>query len=638
MKLIYQRYIFSVVQLPSLCIGLALGVDHSVFLCEGGSVLTCGLNTHHQLGHFPPPPLLLAPAPVTARSSAPKFPAAVGVAAARFHSLFWTADAVYTWGLNGGQLGHIRGERTILQPKLVSSLTGRDNKITEVVASDGASVVLTARGDVVALCEYQSKKLGQRQHNVVKIAVTGGQLDPGSGQSPGGQEDIDFKLVAGGGSVLKVMVLSVTGRVSVWEDNRENAFIPCMFNVSKEIIVKDIVLHKSGLVIVTAGGESWSGSHQHSTSKSSKIPAKDILKIKRLPNIHRGVSVSCDPKGRNFCVLQVSPNEALTEIPEVSPSSMKQNMNTILKDVSEHDDLHDVVCVVAGKRFPAHAFILASGSESFAKQLKYLDEDLEEDEHEPVILEVEDVLPQIFEQILTYLYTKTCDLLLEGPCKVKIEDLKNSQEKPNNNTIHMIGNPKEVSAFSVYADNKKKKKQSKTERDALSKAKIDNPLIHLQEAAKQLGIFGLVKTVDCLKFSEGRISRKSELPRPKLDFCIKNSPELQDVTIICDNEEEVHAHKCVLVSRSEYFFSMFSSSWSESCCELTLPLEVNLVQTVLDYLYTDDCAKVGFILLPDTTNFTSCRFLGEQICGCRIRVQYTGSGGPVFAESTETNL
>ena len=570
---------------------MALGVDHSVFLCEGGSVLTCGLNTHHQLGHFPPPPLLLAPAPVTARSSSPKFPAAVGVAAARFHSLFWTADAVYTWGLNGGQLGHIKGERTIVQPKLVSSLTGRENKITEVVVSDAASVVLTARGDVVALCEYQSKKLGQRQHNVVKIAVTGGHLDPGSGQSPGGTEDIDFKLVAGGGSVLRVMVLSVTGRISIWEDNRENAFIPCMFNVSKEIIVKDIVLHKSGLVIVTAGGEAWSGTHHQSTSKSSKIPTKDILKIKRLPNIHRGVSVSCDAKGRNFCVLQVCPNEALTEIPEVSSSSMKQNMTTLLTDVSEYDDLHDVVCVVASKRYPAHAFILASGSESFAKQLKFLNKEVEETE--PVILEVEDVLPQIFQQILKYLYTKTCDLLFEGPCNVKIEEPKTSQNKQNNNTIHVNGNPKEVSAFGVYADNKKKKKQSKTDREALSKAKTNNPLIHLQEAAKQLGIFGLVKTVDCLKFSEGRISKKSDLPRPKLDFCSKNSPELQDVTIICDNEEEVLAHKCVLVSRSEYFFSMFSSSWSESCCELTLPLEVNLVQTVLDYLYTDDCARVS---------------------------------------------
>ena len=51
---------------------------------------------------------------VVCRSNAPKYPAALGVAAARFTSLFWSVDSVYTWGLHGGQLGHIRGqERTV---------------------------------------------------------------------------------------------------------------------------------------------------------------------------------------------------------------------------------------------------------------------------------------------------------------------------------------------------------------------------------------------------------------------------------------------------------------------------------------------------------------------------------------------
>ena len=32
--------------------------------------------------------------------------------------------------------------------------------------------------------------------------------------------------------------------------------------------------------------------------------------------------------------------------------------------------------------------------------------------------------------------------------------------------------------------------------------------------------------------------------------------------------------------------------WSESSSQLSLPLEANIVQTVIDYLYTDDSAKV----------------------------------------------
>ena len=58
--------------------------------------------------------------------------------------------------------------------------------------------------------------------------------------------------------------------------------------------------------------------------------------------------------------------------------------------------------------------------------------------------------------------------------------------------------------------------------------------------------------MEYLKFSDGRT--EEDLPRPKLDLCSKNSPEPQYVTIICDmEEEEVLAHKCVLVSSSGYF-------------------------------------------------------------------------------------
>ena len=41
-----------------------------------------------------------------------------------------------------------------------------------VVTSDGAVVVLTGKGDVVALTEYSTRKLGQRQHNVAQLEVS----------------------------------------------------------------------------------------------------------------------------------------------------------------------------------------------------------------------------------------------------------------------------------------------------------------------------------------------------------------------------------------------------------------------------------------------------------------------------------
>jgi len=584
------------VQLSSACTDVALGVDHSVFLTEGGVVHTCGINTFHQLGHHPPPSLLLAPAPITPRGTT-KHPPALGVAAARFHSLFWTADSVYTWGLNAGQLGHIRGDKSVIQPKLVASLAGKENKIQMVVVSDGASVVLTAKGDVVALYEYGSKKLGQRQHNIARLAVSGGNLDSMAGPGLGDtSDDIDFKLVAGGGSSLKVLLLSITGKISVWEEHRENSFIPCLFSLSREVIVSDVALHKGGLVVVSKRGEAWTGTHQpHYRRPQSPTspraggpapPTTDLIKLKRIQHIHRAVAAVCDAKGKNFCILQVTPNEALTEIPDIAPSDMVKNMKTLLEDANEFDDMHDVLCVVGKQKIAAHSFVLASGSETFSKQLRFAELT------NPTIIEIDDIHPDIFKQVLQFLYYKSCDLMREGPCPITIEEktVESTQE-----ILEINGNPKEVSAFSVYSENKNRKKKNnknKNEQETIKKTKTSNAIILLQEAAKSLGIFGLSKVLDCFKIVEGRIVKKSSPAWVKLDYCSKNFEELQDVTITCDEEKEIYAHKCILTCRSEYFFSMFSSGWSESCSSLSLPLPVSTVQTVVDFLYRDESSQV----------------------------------------------
>ena len=245
-------------------------------------------------------------------------------------------------------------------------------------------------------------------------------------------------------------------------------------------------------------------------------------------------------------------------------------MKTLLEEVSETDDLHDVVCLVGKKRFPAHSFVLSSGSESFAKQLLYVEDD------KPV-LEVADVKPDIFAQILQYLYYKCCDMMTEGPCPIKIQEQTPS---PDINTLELNGNPKQVSAFSVYSDNRNRKKKiskDKLEAEIAAKNKTPNPILMLQDAAKYLGVYGLSKIMDSYKLVEGNIVRKTSPSRPKLSFCCQNFPELQDVTIVCDDSEEVFAHKSILVSRSEYFFSMFCSGWAESSAQLSLPLPVSTV-------------------------------------------------------------
>lgn len=65
-------------------------------------ILTCGLNTYHQLGISPPPSLVSEPQLIEIKSIGTKI---IGIAASTFHSVVWTCNTVYTCGLHAGQLG-----------------------------------------------------------------------------------------------------------------------------------------------------------------------------------------------------------------------------------------------------------------------------------------------------------------------------------------------------------------------------------------------------------------------------------------------------------------------------------------------------------------------------------------------------
>ena len=124
-----------------LCSQVAAAKDHTVVLTEEGYVYTFGLNTFHQLGLAPPPASAHVPKQVgmpmkkgifmnnlvtgfrlditsyamflmcfciKVFSKTLKGRTVIGVAAGRFHTVLWTREAVYTMGLNGGQLGKSR--------------------------------------------------------------------------------------------------------------------------------------------------------------------------------------------------------------------------------------------------------------------------------------------------------------------------------------------------------------------------------------------------------------------------------------------------------------------------------------------------------------------------------------------------
>lgn len=84
----------------------------------------------------------------------------------RYHSVAWGHKSLYTWGLNGGQLGHKVNNKTeeqyVVTPKKVKFINVDDVDIRAVAASDGATVVCTDRGDIYVLHEYLCRKIASR--------------------------------------------------------------------------------------------------------------------------------------------------------------------------------------------------------------------------------------------------------------------------------------------------------------------------------------------------------------------------------------------------------------------------------------------------------------------------------------------
>ena len=180
---------------------------------------------------------------------------------------------------------------------------------------------------------------------------------------------------------------------------------------------KEVFAHKC---ILGARSEYYGGMFNSAGSESSAV-----IKMPLPANIMEAVvDFLCDSKGRNICVLQGAPNEALTLVHESSASKMEQNLDAMLREVSEFDSLHDVTCQVGDRRFPGHSFVPATGSKSLSKQLRSAK--LQEEQE------------QVVDQVLQLLYTELCDLFHDGAKAASLATLELQEQQD----IHKVsGDP-----------------------------------------------------------------------------------------------------------------------------------------------------------------------------------------------------
>uniref|UniRef100_A0A673L2Z8 Inhibitor of Bruton tyrosine kinase-like n=1 Tax=Sinocyclocheilus rhinocerous TaxID=307959 RepID=A0A673L2Z8_9TELE len=619
------------------CSQIAAARDHTVVLTEEGYVYTFGLNTHHQLGLAPPPASSQVPKQVTSKSL--KGRSVIGVAAGRFHTVLWTRDAVYTVGLNGGQLGYLlepNGEKCVTVPRQVSALHHKDVTIAMAAASNGATVCVTEKGDVYLLTDYQCKKLASKQLNLKKVLVSGGSLD----------HRIDPQLLHdGGGEKLVILALDETGRVFCWR-SMGTSVRQCRWAYGRQVFMSDIALSKNSMMFVTQDGEGfsgqWLGQYKKAVDKKGIEAIRPVtyecsvvsdgmevsghsdgggvyerIRLEKLPYVHRAVSITMDSKGRNFGVLQADPKTSLYEVPTASASTFSQHFQRLLTEADETDSIHDVTLQAGNRTFAAHKYILSMRSDFFRKVLhpegcKEGAEDGEVKKGEDAVgcdlLVLEKVSPEMLEQALHFIYTDSCEMLVHGTRPIVPRSNQSSDPEPQQQLIHSLQalGLEKRSALDVYrslpaktledADKPKAKstKSGKKGKSGNVGEPGQNSVKMLQGVAKKLGLGSLSARLDGVKFENGKISVVQKKTGNKLRFNQKKCSYLCDVTLRSEDGREFPCHKCVLCARLEYFNSMLGSPWIEatSCTALDMPTTSEVLQAILEYIYTDESPTV----------------------------------------------
>uniref|UniRef100_A0A3P8VIF4 Inhibitor of Bruton tyrosine kinase n=1 Tax=Cynoglossus semilaevis TaxID=244447 RepID=A0A3P8VIF4_CYNSE len=398
------------------CSQVAAAKDHTVVLTEEGYVFTFGLNTFYQLGLGPPPVSVHVPKQVFSRMLKGK--TAIGVAAGRFHTVLWTREAVYTVGLNGGQLGYLldpNGEKCVTALRQVSALHHKDVTIAMAAASDAATVAVTEKGDVYLLADFQCKKIASRLLNIRKVVVSGGCLD----------HRVDPQVLnAGGGEKAVILALDEAGRVFCWRSSGTSAR-QCRWAYGRQVFMSDIALSENSMMFVTQEGEgfsgAWAGEYKKYSDKkvnvenpshSDGVTQYERIRLEKLASIHRAVSITVDSKGLNFGVLQSDPKTRLdgvkyehgkiivTHKKQGNKPKFCQRKCSYLCDVTLKSE--------DGKEFPCHKSVLCARLEYFNSMLG--NPWIEASSCNALELPISSEILQV---ILEYIYTDECPTIKE---------------------------------------------------------------------------------------------------------------------------------------------------------------------------------------------------------------------------------
>ncbi|CAF0741171.1 unnamed protein product [Adineta steineri] len=601
------------------CIDIAITRDCSYFLTEKGCLWSCGLNNYHQLGH-PGITKLLVPTKVQFRQI--KDRKITHIACGRFHVALIVDDGqLFTFGLNAGHLGHPKtNDLYIQQPLLVTKFNSQSEYVQKLVCSDYAIICYTNKDAIYVLNDYKYRKIVKHVPQVTQIAVVGGKLESNGILD---EENIDDDL--------KVFYVQ-SNKLYLYHE-RESSNVKaklCLWATKQRLSIEQIAAGTNALIFSTNTGQVYTASLDKLANVNRKIehdpPSNSIyderayqyLTPSPIPLLHRCRLLTTDRTGRSLVALQYHPTTHLSAYPRQPQSSFQDNLHELLNE-AEH--MHDIMLEINNNQtFPAHKYILSMRSPYFRERIIK-----KEIDHLSIINETNHFIdPEFFQLILEYIYTDKCPWLNYSH-KLKIRDeheyqaylirMKSTDDDINDHRFFARARQQASTASSTNQHGTKSKKKKKSgvtspTNEFIPGQQTDDELTigleRLIELAKLFQLHNLRKRLDTIKQSRQKSSTNSYDEsigqiKQRYHYTREALPDLHDVTIISEDGKKISCHKCILTSRLDYFRHMFFAGWieSQSNSELNMAIPSDLLEIIIDYLYTDNI---------------SSKFTVEQLC------------------------
>lgn len=331
---------------------IAISNNHSIVLTSDGDVYTWGMNGFNQLGVNTPSTKsvnsylddwIATPMLVAGELRKNKTKMLFGVDVSKIHSVTWTKNELYFWGLNVGQMG-IQRIRDDVEVKLHDesvkgeiqssprSVSLRD-EIKCVSTTELCTCVVTVLNDIHVYYNFQHYKLP-------KVPVKGL-----------GDKHFDFfkpRRLTEGMVITKIitrgpdcsMILLSSGSIMSFSLNTADVKGTKYVNVWKpqneDMKVVDFDIGTDGSVVLcTKAGTVFLKLNQSAQRRNSLSGAVlPILvnknKFKKIENLNRIVQVTCDPKFLSFgfirdeidlLPMELHINDFVTDVRQLSPMS-----------------------------------------------------------------------------------------------------------------------------------------------------------------------------------------------------------------------------------------------------------------------------------------------------------------------------